>query len=132
MRENYGIVFLTGGQSQDEIFCRGLTPCLVAAVRSHSSPAAFEALGSRDWNYMTGTRKLRLTRNPTTLSRSRLVGSLPPIIEPKSSAWIRDMPAHPSLKLQKKLASVDHTYATPHQFLDALDAAIGLPKKTRS
>ena len=40
----------------------------------------------------------------------------------------KDMPDHPSPKLQKKLASidhfVDHIYATPHQFLDALDAAI--------
>src|SRR5579871_1077776 len=36
----------------------------------------------------------------------------------------KDMPDHPSQKLQKKLASVDHIYATPHQFLDALDAAI--------
>ena len=31
---------------------------------------------------------------------------------------------HPSRKLQRKLASVDHTYATPHQFLDALHAAV--------
>ncbi|HXW92006.1 MAG TPA: HAD hydrolase-like protein [Terriglobales bacterium] len=28
------------------------------------------------------------------------------------------------MKLQKKLAFVDHIYATPHEFLDALDAAI--------
>jgi FMN phosphatase YigB (HAD superfamily) len=30
----------------------------------------------------------------------------------------------PSRELQKKLAWVDYVYATPHQFLDALDAAI--------
>ncbi|MGO9824557.1 MAG: HAD family hydrolase [Terriglobales bacterium] len=49
------------------------------------------------------------------------------------TVWVprrdNDMPDHPSRKLQKKLASidhvVDHVYATPHQFLDALDAAIG-------
>jgi FMN phosphatase YigB (HAD superfamily) len=44
------------------------------------------------------------------------------------TVWVprrdKDMPAHPSQKLQKKLASVDHIYATPHQFLDALDAAV--------
>ncbi len=44
------------------------------------------------------------------------------------TVWVprrdKDMPDHPSQKLQKKLASVDHIYATPHQFLDALDAAI--------
>jgi FMN phosphatase YigB (HAD superfamily) len=48
------------------------------------------------------------------------------------TVWVprshKDMPDHPSRNLQKKLASVDdiagHTYATPHQFLDALDAAI--------
>src|SRR5579864_5246424 len=44
------------------------------------------------------------------------------------TVWVprrnKDMPEHPSQKLQKKLASVDHIYATPHQFLDALDATI--------
>jgi len=48
------------------------------------------------------------------------------------TVWVprghKDMPDHPSQKLQRKLASVDHivdhTYATPHHFLDALDAAI--------
>lgn len=48
------------------------------------------------------------------------------------TVWVprshKDTPNHPSRKLRKKLASiehiVDHTYATPHQFLDALDAAI--------
>jgi FMN phosphatase YigB (HAD superfamily) len=44
------------------------------------------------------------------------------------TVWVprRDqgMPNRPSSKLRKKLASVDHVYATPHQFLDALDAAI--------
>jgi FMN phosphatase YigB (HAD superfamily) len=56
------------------------------------------------------------------------------------TVWVprghKDRPDHPSQKLQKKLASadhiVDHTYATPHQFLDALDAAISAPKKTGS
>jgi FMN phosphatase YigB (HAD superfamily) len=41
----------------------------------------------------------------------------------------KDMAYHPSDKLQKKLASVDHIYATPHQFLDALDAAITASKR---
>jgi FMN phosphatase YigB (HAD superfamily) len=40
------------------------------------------------------------------------------------TVWVprRDqgIPNHPSPKLQKKLASVDHIYATPNQFLDAL------------
>jgi FMN phosphatase YigB (HAD superfamily) len=52
------------------------------------------------------------------------------------TVWVprrnNDKPGHASQKLQKKLASVDpiadhvvdHTYATPHQFLDALDAAM--------
>jgi len=48
------------------------------------------------------------------------------------TVWVprrdKDMPDHPSQKLQKKLASVDHIYATPHQFLDALDAAIHIPR----
>jgi FMN phosphatase YigB (HAD superfamily) len=49
------------------------------------------------------------------------------------TVWVprrdKGMPNRPSRKLQKKLASVDHIYATPHQFLDALDAAIVLPEK---
>jgi FMN phosphatase YigB (HAD superfamily) len=56
------------------------------------------------------------------------------------TVWVprshKEMPGHRSQKLRKKPASVDpivnhvvdhvvdHTYATPHQFLDALDAAI--------
>ncbi len=44
------------------------------------------------------------------------------------TVWVprrdKGMPNHPSRKLQKKLAPVDHIYATPHQFLDALHAAI--------
>jgi FMN phosphatase YigB (HAD superfamily) len=44
------------------------------------------------------------------------------------TVWVprrdKDMPNHPSQKLQTKLASVDRIYATPHQFLDALDAAM--------
>jgi FMN phosphatase YigB (HAD superfamily) len=51
-----------------------------------------------------------------------------------ATVWVprrkKDVPDHPSPKLQKKLASVDHIYATPHQFLDALDAAMR-PKKPR-
>jgi FMN phosphatase YigB (HAD superfamily) len=57
------------------------------------------------------------------------------------TVWVprshKDLPDHPSRKLRKKLASVDyfvdhvvdHTYATPHQFLDALDAAIHISKE---
>ncbi len=44
------------------------------------------------------------------------------------TVWVprrhKDVPDHTSQKLQKKLASVDHIYATPHRFLDALDGAI--------
>jgi FMN phosphatase YigB (HAD superfamily) len=44
------------------------------------------------------------------------------------TVWVprrhKGIPNRPSRKLQKKLASVDHIYATPHQFLDALDAAM--------
>jgi FMN phosphatase YigB (HAD superfamily) len=44
------------------------------------------------------------------------------------TVWVprrdKGIPNRPSRKLQKKLASVDHIYATPHQFLDALHAAI--------
>jgi phosphoglycolate phosphatase-like HAD superfamily hydrolase len=49
------------------------------------------------------------------------------------TVWVprghKDVADHPSKKLQKKLASVDHIYATPHQFLDALDAAIRASRK---
>jgi FMN phosphatase YigB (HAD superfamily) len=49
------------------------------------------------------------------------------------TVWVprrqKDMPAHPSQNLRKKLASVDHIYATPHQFFDALDAAIRASRK---
>jgi len=44
------------------------------------------------------------------------------------TVWVprrnKDVPYHPSQKLKRKLASVDHIYATTHQFLDALNAAI--------
>jgi FMN phosphatase YigB (HAD superfamily) len=44
------------------------------------------------------------------------------------TVWVprraKDLPNRPSVKLRKKLASVDHIYATPHKFLDALDAAM--------
>jgi len=44
------------------------------------------------------------------------------------TVWVprrdKDVPDHPSQKLQRKLASVDHIYSTTHQFLDALNAAI--------
>lgn len=44
------------------------------------------------------------------------------------TVWVprrnKDIPDHPSQKLQRKLASVDHIYATTHQFLHALNAAI--------
>src|SRR5580704_5984803 len=44
------------------------------------------------------------------------------------TVWVprrdKGIPNRPSRKLQKKLASVDHIYATPHRFLDALDAAM--------
>jgi FMN phosphatase YigB (HAD superfamily) len=49
------------------------------------------------------------------------------------TVWVprrdKGMPNRPSRKLEKELASVDHIYATPHQFLDALDAAIRPPEK---
>jgi FMN phosphatase YigB (HAD superfamily) len=41
----------------------------------------------------------------------------------------KNMAAHPSDKLQTKLAWVDHIYATPHQFLDALDVAMCASRK---
>ena len=51
------------------------------------------------------------------------------------TVWVprrkKDMPDHPSQKLRKKLASVDHIYSTPHQFLDALDAAIRASREER-
>lgn len=44
------------------------------------------------------------------------------------TVWVprrnKDMRDYRSQKLRKKLGSVDHIYATPHEFLDALDAAI--------
>ena len=51
------------------------------------------------------------------------------------TVWVprrhKGMPNRPSRKLQKKLASVDHIYATPHQFLDALDAAVRASREAR-
>jgi len=51
------------------------------------------------------------------------------------TVWVprrhKGMPNRPSRKLQKKLASVDHIYATPHQFLDALDAAVRASREVR-
>jgi len=55
------------------------------------------------------------------------------------TVWVprshKDTADYPSRKLRKKLASidhfVDHTYATPHQFLDALDAAIRSSKEDK-
>jgi FMN phosphatase YigB (HAD superfamily) len=50
------------------------------------------------------------------------------------TVWVprrdKGIPNHPSRKPQKKLASVDHIYATPHQFLDALDATIRACRET--
>jgi FMN phosphatase YigB (HAD superfamily) len=56
------------------------------------------------------------------------------------TVWVprghKDMPDHRSQKLRKELASVDHivdhTYATPHQFLDALNAAIRASHSTKT
>jgi FMN phosphatase YigB (HAD superfamily) len=52
------------------------------------------------------------------------------------TVWVprrnKDMLDHASQKLQKKLASVDHIHATPHQFLDALDAAIHISRHASS
>lgn len=51
------------------------------------------------------------------------------------TVWVprrdKDLPDHPSPKLQKKLPAVDHIYATPHQFLEALDAAIRARREAR-
>jgi len=51
------------------------------------------------------------------------------------TVWVprkhKGMPNRPSRKLQKKLASVDHIYATPHQFLDAVDAALRSSRDAR-
>jgi FMN phosphatase YigB (HAD superfamily) len=51
------------------------------------------------------------------------------------TVWVprrrKDMPNRPSRRLQRELASVDYIYATPHQFLDALDAAIRASRKPR-
>jgi phosphoglycolate phosphatase-like HAD superfamily hydrolase len=51
------------------------------------------------------------------------------------TVWVprknKSMLNHPSRKLQRELAAVDYIYATPHQFLDALDAAIRFPEKAR-
>ncbi|MGD0986742.1 MAG: HAD family hydrolase [Candidatus Sulfotelmatobacter sp.] len=44
------------------------------------------------------------------------------------TVWVprrgKGIPKRPSRKLQKQLASVDHIYATTHQFLDTLDVAM--------
>ncbi len=59
------------------------------------------------------------------------------------TVWVprsrKDRPDHSAQKLREKVATadhvvdqiVDHTYATPHQFLDALDAAIRTSRKGR-
>lgn len=42
---------------------------------------------------------------------------------------VKDLPGRSSQKLEKNLACVDHIYATPHQFLDALDTGIRARKE---
>lgn len=70
-----------------------------------------------------------------TIMAEDTIGNLPGAKKAgMQTVWVprrrKDMPNHyPSKKLQKKLASVDHVYATPHQFLDALDAAIRVSRK---
>ncbi len=64
-----------------------------------------------------------------TIMAEDTIGNLPGAKKAgMQTVWVprrkKDMPAHPSQKLRKKLASVDHIYATPHEFLDALDATI--------
>jgi FMN phosphatase YigB (HAD superfamily) len=64
-----------------------------------------------------------------TIMAEDTIGNLPGAKKAgMQTVWVprrdKDMPDHPSQRLQKKLASVDHIYATPHQFLDALDAAL--------
>jgi FMN phosphatase YigB (HAD superfamily) len=48
------------------------------------------------------------------------------------TVWVRgtnhELPAHPSRKMEEKLACVDHIYATPYQFLDALMASMNAAK----
>ncbi len=50
------------------------------------------------------------------------------------TVWVprsrKNMPNRPSRELQKELAAVDYIYATPHQFLDALDGAIRNARET--
>ena len=51
------------------------------------------------------------------------------------TVWVprrdKGIPNRHSRELQKKLASVDRIYATPHQFLDALDAAMRTSTESR-
>ncbi len=51
------------------------------------------------------------------------------------TVWVprkdKGIPNRRSPKLQKRLASVDHIFATPHQFLDALDAAMRASRESR-
>jgi FMN phosphatase YigB (HAD superfamily) len=75
--------------------------------------------------------------NPSeTIMAEDTIGNLPGAKKAgMQTVWVprrqKDMPNHhPSKKLQKKLAAVDHIYATPHQFLDALDAATRASRKT--
>ncbi len=52
------------------------------------------------------------------------------------TVWVprtqKDLPNRPSGKLQKELNAVDYIYASPHQFLDALDEAIRSSRKAES
>lgn len=49
------------------------------------------------------------------------------------TVWVprrgKHMPNRPSPKLQRKLAWVDYIFATPHQFLDAVDAEVGASRE---
>jgi FMN phosphatase YigB (HAD superfamily) len=48
------------------------------------------------------------------------------------TVWVRgankELLAHPSRKMKEKLACVDHIYATPYQFLDALMTSVNASK----
>ena len=96
----------------------------IAPYKKGTNPEVFEKV-------LAAINNLRDPANPIepieTIMAEDTIGNLQGAKKAgMQTVWVprRAKDIHPSHKLQKKLAFVDHIYATPHEFLDALDAAI--------
>ena len=113
---------LGGLISEDKIF--GLEE--ISPHRKGPSPAVFE-------NVLAAINNMRdpadLIKPSDTIMAEDTIGNLQGARKAgMQTVWVprthKDMPKRPSRQQQKELTSVDYIYATPHQFLDALGAAI--------